>query len=102
MLGIEFREPTLTCEIFDDKFHKWNIPVLQELERKHPAKFAMIFGLNIWFIMLLADILPLFHFSPTSGILVASAIIAGERVKLILGMCTTLFSMFMTKCLANS
>jgi len=58
MVGIKSGEPTLTCEIFDDKLHEWDIPVLQELERKHPAKFTMIFGLDIWFIMLLANILP--------------------------------------------
>jgi len=43
MAGIKFGEPTLTCEVFDDEFHEWNIPVLQELERKHPTKFTMIF-----------------------------------------------------------
>jgi len=102
MIGIKSREPTLTCEVFDDKFHEWNIPVLQELERKHPAKLTMIFGLDIWFIMLLADIQPFVPLSPTSGILVASAIIASERVKLIPARCTTLFSMFMTNFLANS
>ena len=58
VVGIKSGEPTLTCEVFDDEFHKWNIPVLQELERKHPAQFTMIFGLDIWFIMLFADILP--------------------------------------------
>lgn len=30
MVGIKSGEPTLTCEVFDDKLHEWNIPVLQE------------------------------------------------------------------------
>lgn len=102
MIGIESGEPTLTCEIFDDEFHKWNIPVLQELERKYPAQFTMIFGLNIWFIMLFANIMSFVPPFPTSGILAASTIMASERVKLMLARCTILFSMFMTNCFANS
>ena len=64
MVGIESVEPTLTCEVFDYKFHKWNIPVLQEPKRKHPAQFTIILGLNIWFIILIVDILPFFTLFP--------------------------------------
>jgi len=58
VVGIKSGEPTLTCKVFDDKLHEWNIPVLQEFERKHLAKFSMVFGLDISLIMLLTNILP--------------------------------------------
>lgn len=58
VVGIKSGEPTLTCKVFNDKFREWNIPVLQEFQRKHPAEFSMVLGLDIRLIMLLTNILP--------------------------------------------
>ena len=102
VVGIQSREPTFTSKVLDDDLHQWGKHVLQEFKVEYSLEFVMVFSLDVRLIVLV-NVLTLFHFSPTFGIPVASKMTAGDKVNVTPARFTSLLSSkWVTNNLANS
>ena len=51
MIGIQPREPPLTCEVFHNDPHHGCIPLKQMCERKYGFIVLFVSGLKVWLIV---------------------------------------------------